>query len=141
MLQAIWMTRVFEVVFWLQYYHGFSLWVGGKWGGWGSCRRVKANIQMETAVLCHDQVTRTGKSHRVGQVFLSLSVLHSMQSYYCPSGATQAMKRIPMVWQRRKKATSKSRRGHLISSAWCLWIVRESGFRLQTKKGFQYLCP
>ena len=45
-----------------------------------------------------------------------------------------------MVLQRRKKAACKSRPGHLVSSAWCLWIVHECGFRLQAKNGFQYLC-
>ena len=45
-----------------------------------------------------------------------------------------------MVLQRRKKAACKSRPSHLVSSAWCLWIVHECGFCLQAKNGFQYLC-
>ena len=40
-----------------------------------------------------------------------------------------------------KKAGCKRRPGHLVSSAWCLWIVHECDFCLQTKNGFQYLCP
>ena len=63
-----------------------------------------------------------------------------MQSYWCPSGATEARKGTLVVLQLRKKAACKSRPGHLVSSAWCLWIVHECGFRLQAKNGFQYLC-
>ena len=35
----------------------------------------------------------------------------------------------------------KSRPGHPVSSAWCLWIVHECDFRIQAKNAFQYLCP
>ena len=35
-----------------------------------------------------------------------------------------------------EKAASKGRPSHLVSSAWCLWIVHECDFRLQAKMNF-----
>ena len=35
-----------------------------------------------------------------------------------------------------EKAACKSRPGHLVSSAWCLWIMHECDFRLQRKMDF-----
>jgi len=51
------------------------------------------------------------------------------------------MKCTLVVLNRGKKATCKSRPGHLVSSAWCLWIVHECGIHLLAKNGFQYLWP
>ena len=38
--------------------------------------------------------------------------------------------------EKDKKATCKSRPGHLVSSAWYLWIVHECGIHLQAKMDF-----
>ena len=35
-----------------------------------------------------------------------------------------------------KKAGCKSRLGHIVSNAWCLWIVHESNFCVQAKMNF-----
>ena len=42
----------------------------------------------------------------------------------------------PRGFTASEKATWKSRPGHLVSSAWCLWIVHECDFRLQAKMDF-----
>ena len=65
----------------------------GRWGQVGSRRWAKANIYMQTAVLCHQYIDGLDWHNSQGRPGLLLeSVWHPMQSYKCLSGAKMAMK-------------------------------------------------
>ena len=109
--------------------------------GWGAVAGLKQTLKHkgQCCAICRWAILAqlTGKARSADRLSMAPNAVLLM-----PLGATQAMKCTLLVWQHRKKATCKSRLSHLVSSAWCLWIVHECGFHLRTgKNGFRYLCP
>ena len=113
--------------------------IGGGWvGGEGGERRWGAVGGLKQALKQKWQCCAISRSPRLAQLTRS-AVRISLAPHAGPSEATHAMKCTLLVLQCCKKAVYKSRPGHLVSSAWCLWIVHECGIHLQAKNGFQYL--
>ena len=98
----------------------------------GSQRRVKATIQTQRAVLCHQHVTQTNAIHKGAQDWreerfgIPCSPINAPQDHEMhPCGFIASIK--------------SCRPGNLISSAWCLWIVHGYNFQVQAKNGFQLM--
>ena len=66
---------------------------------------------------------RVGQACRQNQFGTPCSLTDAPQGPQRPGKAPWLV-----ILQRRKKAAYKSRPSHLVSSAWCLWIVHECGF-------------
>ena len=109
------MPLVFEVIFLMAIILQIESTVSAGGGGWGSVDGLKQTFK-------HKQQARSA-------IRISLAT----HTVIIDAPQTQTIKCTLMVLQHCKKVLCKSRPGHLVSSAWCLWIVHSVTFIYRQK--------